>query len=109
MGISFELLGRTLRFTTTGDVEYRSGLESLAEGFRADAENPYTGGRHLFFDIRDSTEDREPTELRQIASVISGRRHMLSGRCVILAADPLHFGSRGSPEVALLAVELSTG
>lgn len=92
MAVTFEIVGRALRFTTTGDVEYRSGLDTLAAGFAASAADPAPAGRHLLFDIRASTEDRDPDELRQIATVISANRATLSGRCVVIAADPLHFG-----------------
>ena len=92
MALTHELADGVLRFTTTGDVEYRDGLSVLTEGLASAAATPLAGGWHLLFDIRHSTEDRSPDELRGIAAIITAHRTSLSGNCAVVASDPLHYG-----------------
>lgn len=90
MGIAFDLSGRVLRFTTTGDVEYADGAAVLRAGFVAAAA---AGGRwHLLFDIRASEENRSGDEMRAVAALVAARRDVLTGRCVLVADDPLRYG-----------------
>ncbi len=93
MPITFEVRDRVLRFVTLGDVDYADGLTVLKAGFEAAAASTPAGGLWgLLFDIRNSSENRNSDELRGIASTIYRHRHLLSGRCAVLATDPLHYG-----------------
>ena len=92
MPVTFELTATAVRFTTVGDVDHRDALGVFLAGLAAGAAAPVPGGRHLFFDIRASTENRETSELRHTAAAIAAHRPALSGRCAVVAADPLHFG-----------------
>ncbi|MBA4188215.1 MAG: hypothetical protein C0467_09390 [Planctomycetaceae bacterium] len=92
MSVAYELMAGTICFTTTGDVEHRSALDTLQEGLADAAQQPVPGGWHLLFDIRKSTENRDPNELRNTATAIAMHRAALSGRCAVVATDPLHYG-----------------
>jgi len=92
MGLAYELKTGTILFTATGDVEHWSALDTLKAGLAAAAESPTPQGWHLLFDVSKSTENRDPNELRNIARAIAERRSALSGRCVVVAVDPLHYG-----------------
>jgi len=92
MSLAYELKAGTIQFTTTGDVEHSGALETLKAGLAAAAVNPIPNGWHLLFDIRNSTENRDPNELRNTATAIALHRAALSGRCAVVAADPLHYG-----------------
>ena len=92
MGVAYELRAGIICFTTTGDVEHQSGLDALKAGLAEGAASPTPNGWHLLFDIRASTENRDPNELRNIASAIGMNRSILSGRCAVVATDPLHYG-----------------
>lgn len=94
MGIRFDLADGIIRFSTTGEVKFEEGLEVLESAFeRARTSGSGGDGRwHLLFDIRESSENRNSGELRQVTSVISSNRSMLSGRCAVIAADPLRYG-----------------
>jgi len=92
MGVAYEMKAGVVLFTTTGDIEHRSALDTLRAGLAAAAESPAPHGWHLLFDISQSTENRDPNELRNIARAIAERRSALSGRCAIVAVDPLHYG-----------------
>lgn len=91
MGIEYQLGDGVIRFRTTGEVEYASGLDVLRAGFGAAADRPGTRWG-LLFDIRESAENRSETELRGIAAAVGDHRHLLTGRCAIVASDPLHYG-----------------
>ena len=92
MSLTFELRDGALRFVTVGDVDYATGLAVLRAGFGAAADAGPGKRWGLVFDIRSSSEDRNPDELRGIAAVIAGHRQLLTGRCSVLATDPLHYG-----------------
>ena len=92
MDLAYELTANTILFTTVGDVEHRGALDILKEGLAAGAATPIPNGWHLLFDIRQSTENRDPNELRSTASKIANYRASLSGYCAVVAADPLHYG-----------------
>jgi len=92
MGVAYELKSGIVLFTTTGDIEHYSALDTLKAGLSDAAGCPTAGGWHLLFDVSKSTENRDPNELRNIANAIAERRSSLSGRCAIVAVDPLHYG-----------------
>ena len=89
VGIAYHLDGDLLRFVTTGGAEYAAGAVVLRRGFAAAAGGPR---RHLLFDIRASDEDRSPDELRGVADLVATHRDVHTGRCAMVAADPLHYG-----------------
>jgi len=91
MPLTFQLVDQTIHFETRGDVVYQSGLEVLRQGLLA-AGTRGPGPWHLWFDIRASEENRPEDDLRGIAAVIAAQRAILSGRCAIVVAQPLHFG-----------------
>ena len=94
MPLKFILTDSTICFQTTGDVEYSEGLtilnEAMDQAEMRQSSDPR--GWHLLFDISESTENRESNEMQNIAAVIQARRQSLSGRCAVVATDPLHFG-----------------
>ncbi|MFO0825133.1 MAG: hypothetical protein U0792_18770 [Gemmataceae bacterium] len=90
--VVYQLTENTIWFTTVGDVEHRGALDMLKAGLAAGAAKPLPQGWHLLFDITRSTENRDPRELRNIADAIATHRSALSGRCAIVATDPLHYG-----------------
>lgn len=92
MGITFRLDGDVLRFTTTGDVAYAEGTDVLRRGFAAAAAADGAVKWQLLFDIRESAENRSADDLRGVADLVAMQHRLLSGRCAMLAADPLHYG-----------------
>lgn len=90
MSISYTLDDGILSYTTIGDVEYSEGLATLRHGLEAASSQ----GRswHLLFDVRQSTEQRSGNDMRGIALKIGAHRSILSGRCVVIVAGPLHYG-----------------
>jgi hypothetical protein len=92
MGMSYHLSDGVIRFVTAGDVVFRRGIDVLREALTAAAAAPPPGGWHLSFDIRASTENRPADDLRGVAQLLNAYRPILSARCVVVAADPLHYG-----------------
>lgn len=92
MNLGYALTANTIWFTTVGDVEHRGALDILKDGLAAGAAAPVPNGWHLLFDIRQSTENRDPNELRATAATIANYRGALSGYCAVVAIDPLHYG-----------------
>jgi hypothetical protein len=94
MALSFEadIETSTIRFVARGGVEYEPGLmvleRGIAEAVRLDPARKW----HLLFDVRESSENRSGDELRVIAGVIISHKQSLSLKCVLLAADALHYG-----------------
>lgn len=92
MGMAFDLVGETIRYRATGDVDHAGGLATLREGFAAAAAAVPGRRWHLLFDVRHSSENRSADELRAVAAEVAGAGDLLTGRCAVVAADPLHYG-----------------
>ena len=94
MAITYELRGNVLCFTTHGPDEFFDGLRTLESGFAEASEvsksNP-AHKWHLLFDVRESTDTRSVSELRDVAALISANRAVLSGRCAILVSKPAFY------------------
>jgi len=92
MPIQYEIRDDTIWFTTTGDVAYDDGLATLRAGIAEARARDGARRWHVIFDIRQSSEDRIADEPRGIAELVACQLATLSGRCAIVAGDPLHFG-----------------
>lgn len=93
MPLTYTLTCDTVCFLTQGDVNFEEGISTLRAAFaEAALKAPSPVYWHLCFDIRSSGESRTSNELNMISDVISEHSKLLSGRCVVVAADPLHFG-----------------
>jgi nitrogenase molybdenum-iron protein alpha/beta subunit len=92
VGLTYQLADDIIRFVTIGDVGFADGQAVLRAAFAAAATAPVPGGWHLLFDIRSSAENRSAAELQAIADLFARARPSLSGRCAVVAADPLRFG-----------------
>lgn len=94
MPLEYRLSDSIIHFTTVGDVDYEGGLAILKEAFSRASSQPSADsqGWHLLFDITESKENRQSQEVRHIAETIQSRKQCLSGRCAVVATDPLRFG-----------------
>lgn len=89
-----------------GSVQYEEGLQIFTEAIAAAQASPHTHW-HILFDITKSEEDRSEQELRGIASFVAANKEILSGRCAIVAADPLHFGLSRMFQAYCASIEVS--
>jgi len=92
MALKYELDDQVIRYTTVSDVEFDQGTRTLENGLEAAKAKDPSQLWHILFDIRESNENRSSGELNFIAIIIGEHRSMLSGRCAIVVADPLHYG-----------------
>jgi hypothetical protein len=92
MPLVHELRDHVIWITTVGDVEYDEGLAALGRAL-ADAERTDPKAQwDIAFDVRQSSENRSPTELEGIASFVAMNDAVLSRRCVVIAGDDFHYG-----------------
>lgn len=92
MPITYEIRPRVVVFRTNGEVDFAEGIQTLSAALRTAASQMEHGRWHLFFDIQHSSEHRNSSETQDIADTILGFRQSLSGRCAVIAADPLRYG-----------------
>jgi hypothetical protein len=92
LGLTYHFADGILRFVPTGDVDFAETSAVLRAGFEAVAVATPGLPWHLMFDLRDSTSSRSADELRGVAGIAATHRAALSGRCVVVATDPLRFG-----------------
>jgi hypothetical protein len=91
MALTYRLDAGCIVLVSQGHVEYEEGLQVFGDAITA-AQASTSNHWHILFDITASEEDRSEQELRGIASFVAAHKKILSGRCAIVAADPLHFG-----------------
>lgn len=91
MALNYHLDAGCIVLVSRGHIEYEEGLRVFGEAITA-AKTSAGDHWHILFDITASEEDRSEQELRGIASFVAAHKEVLSGRCAIVAADPLHFG-----------------
>jgi hypothetical protein len=87
--ISFAIRDGILCFETVGDVDFEEGLGVLTAGV-ATYLGRHAGRPRLAFDLRRSTEDRDPKEIRAIAERLS--RELTGARLALIVAKPLYYG-----------------
>lgn len=91
MALVYRMEDRCIVLASQGHVAYEEGLQVFSAAITAAQASPFSSW-HILFDITASEEDRSEQELRGIASFIAANKEILSGRCAIVADDPLHFG-----------------
>jgi len=92
MPIAYEIRPRVIVFRTVGEVDFSHGLQTLSVALQTAANQMEHGPWHLLFDIQHSSEHRTSNETQDIADAILRFRKSLSGRCAVIASDPLRYG-----------------
>ena len=108
MPLSYELRDGVLRYSTVADVDFDPGTEVLEAGLCAAAGAAPDHRWALLFDVRQSQEDRNSSELHYIARVIGDHREILSGKCAIVVSEPAFYGMGRMMAAYLLKYDIET-
>ncbi|HMO36195.1 MAG TPA: hypothetical protein PKA06_09135 [Gemmatales bacterium] len=108
MALTFQFQRDLLSFITVEDVEFAVGAQTLDEAFHQAKNKGNEQPWHLLFDIRHSKENRSTAELNYMADVIGKHRALLTGKCAIVADQPLHYGLSRMFAAFLLKYEIRT-